>query len=84
MQVALVGQAKYVSYELQAVCVLTAQIPHHPATLTKMLSMYTINLKQSVVRGAMDVSGWLPCFGAWFCAMAVRSYIHYPYLDVMS
>ncbi|KAA6424272.1 MAG: hypothetical protein FRX49_05484 [Trebouxia sp. A1-2] len=51
MQVALVGQAKYVSYELQAVCVLTAQIPHHPATLTKMLSMYTINLKQSVVRG---------------------------------
>ncbi len=31
------GQAKHVAYELQAVCILTAQIPHQFATLTMML-----------------------------------------------
>ena len=83
MQVALVGQAKYVAYELQAVCILAAQTPHQLARLTTML--YTFNLKQSTGRSRGDiapVSGWLPCFGALFYAMAVRSNIHYPNFDV--
>ena len=85
MQVVVVGQAKYVAYELQAVCILTAQIPHQVATLIMMLSMCTFNLKQSVVRGAIaPVSGWLLCLGALFYAMAVRSNIHYPYFDVIT